>query len=164
MLTTEAFPWLQPVLCTVIVNIFISCSFDHMFWKIIILQFLQVTQLESEILTKIILTSNSLPQNPLLIFVGTNSYIYFKTYIRYYIFNVAYLNLTEAAFLKTFIYQFIIVLPYIYLNILFLIYVLSHITYIPISQFITFISVLAEHKMLNTFFNFTGVLEIFIFS
>ena len=77
---------------------------------------------------------------------------------------MAYLNLIEAAFLKTFLYQFIIALPYIYLNILFLIYVLSHITYIPISQFITFISLLAEHKILNKFFNFTEVLEIFIFS
>ena len=42
------------------------------------MQFLQVTQLDNDIVEKIILTRNSLPLNPLLGFVGTNSSITMK--------------------------------------------------------------------------------------
>ena len=73
---------------THIVNIFFFYSFKDK--KIIILQLLQVTQLESGIVKKIILTRNSLPLNPLLIFVGTNcdfisKHTYAITYLSWYI-------------------------------------------------------------------------------
>ena len=128
--------------------IYCYCQYIHLLfiWRY---QFLQVTQLKSERLKKIILTGNALPLNPLLIFVGTNPYLYFKTYKLYYMFNFPYVNLAKAAFFKTFIYYFMIVLTYI----------IPYYLY-RISQFITFMSLIAKRKMVNSFFNFSAVLEI----
>ena len=42
------------------------------------MKFLQVTQLNKDIVEKIILIRNSFPLNPLLVFVGTDSYITMK--------------------------------------------------------------------------------------
>ena len=64
-------------------------------------------------------------------------------------FNFPYVNLAKAAFFKTFIYYFMIVLTYI----------IPYYLY-RISQFITFMSLIAKRKMVNSFFNFSAVLEI----